>query len=380
MRNTRRTSAVATGIRRTAPRLVNKRGCTRVPAVVNFFHIANFATSLSLTTPHIQHYLLQLYRLLPVLGVTMKVLIVGAGSVGQVLGAHLQAGGVQVEFLVKPAYATFHDRHAMVLQQLSFLPYVATLLRLCQRAALVITLTPPACSSRKYGRTVLQDYVVHASMGAVRSSAAAAAYTAVILTFASTDLHAGAEYIRELRAAVGTFHWFLHGVSQSHGPSLRSAQSHLPVCRRGNHAGAAHHRVDGPQLPDRHVRRAGGRAGAGRHHHDFMAGAVARGGVPRHAAAAGTHHTGGAQACGPHQRRHAYGHEREQCAGPPRAAYCVRATERHAVFWACAPHCTPAGGPQCRWPACGRWLPTPAPVPQCDGTSRAILLFTPDHT
>lgn len=73
----------------------------------------------------------------------MKVLIVGAGSVGQVLGAHLQAGGVQVEFLVKPAYATFHDRHAMVLQQLSFLPYVATWLRLCQRVALIVSLTPP---------------------------------------------------------------------------------------------------------------------------------------------------------------------------------------------------------------------------------------------
>lgn len=67
----------------------------------------------------------------------MKVLVVGAGSVGQVLGAHLQAGGAQVEFLVKPAYAAYHDRHAMILQQLSFLP--------CVRAATPLP-RPAACN------------------------------------------------------------------------------------------------------------------------------------------------------------------------------------------------------------------------------------------
>lgn len=36
----------------------------------------------------------------------MKILVVGAGAVGQVFGWHLQRGGAEVAFLVKPKYAT----------------------------------------------------------------------------------------------------------------------------------------------------------------------------------------------------------------------------------------------------------------------------------
>ena len=36
----------------------------------------------------------------------MRVLIVGAGAVGQVYGHHLQRGGAEVTFLVKPRYET----------------------------------------------------------------------------------------------------------------------------------------------------------------------------------------------------------------------------------------------------------------------------------
>lgn len=65
----------------------------------------------------------------------MKVLVVGAGAVGQVVAHHLAAGGAEVEFYVKPAYALWHDRHAMLLQQLSFVPCVRARARGCEARA-----------------------------------------------------------------------------------------------------------------------------------------------------------------------------------------------------------------------------------------------------
>src|ERR1700678_139755 len=93
----------------------------------------------------------------------MRVLIVGAGAVGQVYGHHLVRGGADVEFLVKPKYLA-EVAHGFTL----------------------------------YHLPNTEPDVLHAHA----TAAATGAYDAVILTVSSDALRAG-DWLAELARATG---------------------------------------------------------------------------------------------------------------------------------------------------------------------------------
>jgi hypothetical protein len=100
----------------------------------------------------------------------MRVLIVGAGAVGQVFGHHLAQGGAEVTFLVKPKYADD-----------------------CRRGFTLYAL------DRKPPRT--QQFAGFAVITAPRD-AAATRWDHVYLAVSSTALHTG-DWLAELAAAIG---------------------------------------------------------------------------------------------------------------------------------------------------------------------------------